>query len=281
MIIDTHSHIVASDEGRYPLTPRNLSGDWYRKTPHTDLEFLHCMDEAGVAKAVLVQPVGAYSYDNSYTADSAAATPARFASACCIDMQGDDPVRELDYWVRERGMQGIRLFALAASGDSWLDDERTFPVWEKAAELQAHVIVTIFAKQFPQLARVLRRFPETSVSLDHCGFPALAAPSFEGAKPLFELAPLGNLYCKVSTIVLDAASRDGADPGAFLEQLVGAFGADHVMWGSDFCQTHDRNYLELVGLAKSAFARLPLDDQHQCLAGTAMSLWPTLFEETG
>ena len=69
--------------------------------------------------------------------------------------------------------------------------------------------------------------------------------------------------------------------GAFLEQLVGAFGADHVMWGSDFCQTHDRNYLELVGLAKSAFARLPLDDQHQCLAGTAMSLWPTLFEETG
>jgi predicted TIM-barrel fold metal-dependent hydrolase len=276
VIIDTHTHIVANDEERYPLTPRNLSGDWYRKTPHTDIEFLHCMDVAGVAKAVLVQPVGAYSYDNTYTADSAAATPSRFASACCIDMQGKDPVRELEYWIRERGMHGVRFFALAASGDSWLDDERTFPVWERATELGAHVIVTIFSQQFPQLARVLRRFPTTRVSLDHCGFPSLTGPPFDEAQPLFELAALGNLYCKVSTIVLDAASREGADPCAFVEQLTRAFGANHVMWGSDFCQTHDRDYLQLVALARSAFSSLSADDRTWCLAGTAMKMWPSL-----
>lgn len=276
VIIDTHTHIIASDHDRYPLTPRNLSGEWYKESPHTDAEFLACMDAAGVDKAVLVQPIGAYSYDNSYTADSALSSPSRFASACCIDMEADDPVKMLEYWVGERGMQGIRLFALSASGESWLDRERTFPIWERAAELEAHVIVTVFAHQLPQLRSVLQRFPETKVSLDHCGFPALAGPPWEGADALFELSELGNLYCKVSSIVIDAASKDGTDPCSFISNLVANFGADHVMWGSDFCQTHDRNYDQLVALGKNAFSCLSQEDQGRCLGGTAMSLWPSL-----
>ena len=276
MIIDTHTHIVSSDHDRYPLNPRNLSGEWYKKSPHTDVEFLACMDATGVSKAVLVQPIGAYTYDNSYTADSAAKTPERFASACCIDMEADNPLGMLEHWAVKRKMQGIRLFALSARGDSWLDDERTYPVWERAAELGVHVIVTIFGHQLPQLRRVLERFPTTRVSLDHCGFPALDGPPFDAASPLFELATLGNLYCKVSSIVIDAASQDDAEPSQFIQKLVSEFGADHVMWGSDFCQTHDRTYVELVALAKDAFSCLSSEDQTWCFAGTAKSLWPSL-----
>lgn len=275
-MIDTHTHVVASDHERYPFTPRNLSGEWYKESPHTDAEFLTCMDAAGVEKAVLVQPIGAYSYDNSYTADSAAKTPERFASACCVDMEAGDPVRALDYWLVERGMEGVRLFALSAGGETWLDDEKTFPVWKRASELGAHIIVTIFAHQLPQLRSVLKRFPESRVSLDHCGFPTLASPAFQAAEPLFEMAELGNLYCKVSSIVIDSASKGGADPYPFVERLVAAFGADHVMWGSDFCQTHDRNYDQLVALAKNAFSSLSPEDQAWCFAGTAKSLWPSL-----
>ena len=61
-----------------------------------------------------------------------------------------------------------------------------------------------------------------------------------------------------------------------IERLVAEFGADHVMWGSDFCQIHDRNYDQLVALAKSAFSSLSSEDQSWCFARTAMSLWPSL-----
>jgi predicted TIM-barrel fold metal-dependent hydrolase len=191
-------------------------------------------------------------------------------------MEADDRVRVLEHWTIERGMQGVRFFALSATGDSWLDDERTYPVWEKAAELGVHVIVTIFSHQLPQLRQVLERFPETRISLDHCGFPTLAGPPWDAASPLFELAKLGNLYCKVSSIVIDAASRGAAEPCIFIQKLVSEFGADHVMWGSDFCQTHDRTYDELVALAKNAFSYLSTEDQTWCFAGTAKSLWPSL-----
>jgi len=269
-MIDTHTHIVADNHQRYPLKPRSLSGQWYLDAPHTASQLLACMNDASVEKAVLVQAVGAYTYENDDAADSGCAQPDRFATACCIDPLAEGASDTLRYWIEKRGMQGVRLFAIAGpgSGASWLGDPKTFAVWRTAAELGAHVIVTILGHQLAELQAALRRFPDVRVSLDHCGFPDIAQP-----EPLFSLADEANLYCKVSSIVLEAAS--GA-PEAFVESLVARFGAERVMWGSDFCQTHDRSYGELVSLACTAFSSLSAAQQHQCFVATPLSLWPSL-----
>ena len=271
MIVDTHTHVVASDEDAYPLSPRPLSGPWYREAPCSAERLIDEMDAAGVDRAVLVQPLGAYSFDNRYAADSAAAHPERFVSACCVDPDGEDPVAEMTRWVLEWGMHGARLFALAQPGASWLAEERTFPLWERAAELGAHVIVTIFGHQLPELRQVLERFPETQVSLDHCAFPEVACP-----EPLFAMADLPNLHLKVTTHLLDAAEKAEGEPAPFVTRLVDRFGSGRVMWGSDFCQTHDRPYAELVELGRRAFAGLEAEPREACLGGTALRLWPGL-----
>jgi len=272
-VIDSHVHVVSSDEDAYPLQPLPLSGAWYRDAPCSAEGLLAEMDAAGVARAILVQPLGAYSYDNRYTADSALRHPGRFTSVCCVDVNGPDPVGALTHWVRERGMRGVRLFALAREGPSWLEDPRTFPLWERAARLEARVLVTIFAHQIPALARVLKRFPETPVALDHCGFPELRREPWPEAAPLFALDAFPNLHLKVSTHVLDAAAREG-EARRFVAALVQRFGAERVMWGSDFCQTHDRPYAELVRLGREAFSGLSAAEQARCLGGTAAALWP-------
>lgn len=268
MIVDTHTHVVAPDRAAYPLSPRPLSGAWYDEAPCSAQELAEQMGAAGVDRAVLVQAVGAYSFDNRYLADIAAATPERFVSACCVDPDGDDPVGTLSHWLGERGMQGVCLFALAAEGASWLADPRTFPLWECAVRHDAHVIVTIFARQIDELRRVLTRFPDARVSLDHCAFPDIADP-----EPLFALADLPNLHLKVSTHVIDAAGKTDGDAAPFVRKLVDRFGADRIMWGSDFCQTHDRSYGELVALGRRAFAALDAASQAACLGGTAQRLW--------
>jgi len=272
-VIDSHVHVIAPDEDAYPLQPFPLSGAWYREAPCSAEELLAQMDAAGVARAILVQPLGAYSYDNRYTADSALRHPGRFTSVGCVDAIGPDPVGALRYWVRERGMRGVRLFALSREGPSWLEDPHTFPLWDCAAELGARVVVTIFAHQIPALARVLRRFPETRVALDHCGFPQLGREPWPEAAPLFALADFANLYLKVSTHVLDAAAREG-DAKRFVAALARRFGAQRLLWGSDFCQTHDRPYAALVALGREAFSGLSAAEQAQCLGLTAAALWP-------
>jgi len=267
-MIDTHTHVIGPDKRRYPLDPRDLSGEWYLEAPHSAEDLKTRMDAAGVEKAVLVQAVGAYTYDNSYAADSAAASPGRFASACCIDAVAADAVETLHYWASERGMHGVRLFALARGGGSWLADPSTFPLWEEAEHLDLHIIVTIFETQLGELRSVLRHFPRARVSLDHCAFPDVSDPA-----PLFEIARESNLFCKVSSVVLESA---GSEAPRFVTALVDRFGADRVMWGSDFCQTHDRPYTELVALAQQSFSGLSSSERERCFVTTPRSVWPSL-----
>ena len=271
MIVDTHTHVVAPDREAYPLSPRPLSGPWYDEAPCSAPELAELMNEAGVDRAVLVQGVGAYSFDNRYVADAAAGAPERFTAACCVDPEGADPVAELSRWLARDEVEGVRLFALASRGRSWLADPPGRALWECAERHGAHVIVTLFARQLPELREALERFPAVPVSLDHCAFPDVNDP-----EPLLALADLPNLHLKVTTHVLDAARRVDGSPAPFAERLVARFGAERVMWGSDFCQTHDRPYGELVTLAQEAFAGLPAEARAACLGRTAERLWPGL-----
>ncbi len=275
-LVDTHTHVVSSDHERYPLSPRKLSGTWYLDAPASAAELVAAMDKSGVDQAILVQGVGAYSFDNRYAADAAMANSRRFTAACCIDVEAENALEMLSYWIDGRGMTGIRLFALASEGPSWLIDPRTDPVWERATELAAHIIVTILPRQLDELDHTLARFPETPVSLDHCAF-ALAEP--ETATRLFELARHPNLHLKVSTHVLDDAARQEGSARLMVRRLVDEFGAERLMWGSDYCQTHDRSYAELVAFAREAFGGLTPAERTACFSGTARRLWPTLADQ--
>lgn len=268
MLIDSHVHVIAPDRARYPFTPRPLSGQWYIDGPCSADELLVQMDACGVDRAILVQAVGAYSFDNAYAADAARANPARFASAACIDPLADRATETLETWIRGEGMQGVRIFAVSRSDETWLDDRRTYPLWERAMALGAHLIVTIMNHQLPALIRFLDAFRDAPISLDHCAFPDPAAP-----ESLFALARYPNLHLKVTTHVLDAAIEHAGEALPFLRQLVDAFGAERLMWGSDFCQIQGRRYAELVTLGRSAFEGLPQVEREACLGGTAARLW--------
>jgi predicted TIM-barrel fold metal-dependent hydrolase len=272
-LVDCHTHVVSSDHETYPLNPRELSGEWYLDGPASAEDLARDMADSGVSHAVLVQGVGAYRYDNRYAADAAAASPETFVSACAIETEASGAPGELTYWVDERGMRGVRLFALSREGPSWLADKATFPVWERAAELGAHIIVTILPHQLDELDQVLQQFPTSPVSLDHCAF---ALSDTRTRAKLFELATHPNLHLKVSTHNLDDAVRADGQAHTLVRELVDQFSAERVMWGSDFCQTHDRPYRELVALGRDAFSTLDTGERRACLRETPMRLWPTL-----
>ena len=171
--------------------------------------------------------------------------------------------------------RGVRLFTIGQYGHP-LDDPRSIDLWRCAADEGLHVIVTVLADGLPALDAALDTLPRVPVSLDHCGFPELTGPPWTDQAALFALARHENLHLKVSTHVLDAAEQATGDPGSFARALAEHFGAERMMWGSDFCQTHDRSYAELVALGRRAFEGLPPDDRALVLGGTALRLWPAL-----
>ena len=89
-LVDTHTHVIAGDETRYPLRPSGVGSDWYREAPCTVEELAALTAGAGVDAAVLVQAFGPYADDNSYVVDAAAAYPGRFVSVVVVDAEHPD-----------------------------------------------------------------------------------------------------------------------------------------------------------------------------------------------
>jgi L-fuconolactonase len=274
VIVDTHVHVVAADTRRYPLCPTGPDLDWFREAPVTVEGFLALMTAAGVDRAVLVQPMSAYGFDNRYVIDSARTHAGRLASVVIVET-ADDPARRLRAMAGE-GVSGVRVFAIGNPKLGRLDDPRSLVLWETAAELELVVVVTILPPQLPELRAAAERFPEVTVALDHCAFPDLSSgPPYVKAGELFELATMPNVHLKVSSHLLEQA-ESADDPRDLIDRLAAVFGADRLLWGSDFPQTHDRSYVELLALGRTACSRLSPADQRRFLGENALRLWPRL-----
>ncbi|MBI2887491.1 MAG: amidohydrolase [Chloroflexi bacterium] len=276
MMVDTHVHVVSEDRQRYPLQPTGLTLSWVEAMPVTTESLLQRLEEAHVERAVLVQAISAYGYDNRYTAESAQRHADRCTSVCIIDPVAPGAADTLEQWVRERGMWGVRLFTATEPEATWLDDEATFPVWQRAGALGIPVCVQMRAHQIPRLRRVVERFPEVSVALDHLAGPRLEEGSSTPPPELLDLARYPNLHLKFSTVNLDALARARANTEDFFRRLIDAFGVRRLMWGSNYPATYDRPYGEMAELARRTFAFLSEDEREWLLGETALSLWPEL-----
>jgi L-fuconolactonase len=278
VIVDTHVHVIASDAERYPLQPIGIGSNWFREHPVSVEEFAATASACGVDRAVLVQAFGAYGSDNSYVLDAAAAAPDRFVSVGIVDPADPDAPATLRRLAEVPGFSGVRLFGIGPTTPDWFDGPAGVALWEVAAELDLRVLATLLAPELRRLRRMTEHFPEVPVVLDHCGFPDLrGGPPYPNAGSLFALADHAPLHLKVTSHLLEDADQQSPDgAAAIVERLAAEFGATRLVWGSDYPQTHDRSYAELVDLGRGACAGLPVDDQAAVLAGNARRLWPAL-----
>jgi L-fuconolactonase len=276
MIVDTHVHVVSEDQRKYPrqVAPGAL-GEWVRSMSAEMLLSLNA--EAGIDKTILVQAYSAYKYDNSYAADCAARYPGQFASVSILDPLKDNSQENLSYLVRERGMRGLRLFTTTETEGAWLDDPRTFPVWEGAQALGIPICIMALFHQIPRVRSVLQHFPGVTVALDHLAVPKLSGgPPYDGAQPLFELARFPNLFLKFSSVNLYSAAKGRSNAKEFFSRLLDCFGSGRMMWGSNFPATNDRSLKEQYDLARNELSFVSEADQRRLFGETALGLWPML-----
>lgn len=278
-VIDIHPHIIADDTKRYPLAP--LGGhqsDWSRTRPVTTEQMIAAMDKAGVAKAAIVQASTCYGHDNSYVADAVAAHPDRFTGVFSVDVLAPDAPERMRHWVGKK-LTGMRLFTIGSTMTeqaSWLDDPKTYPAWDCAGELGLSICLQMSAKAFPQMIKMLERFPKVRVILDHMGRPALEdGPPYAAAESLFALAKYPTVYLKVTERNFTGSRKGKATPESFFAKVVSAFGASRLAWGSNY-PSSEGSLPELLALAKSSLESLPQADQDWIFAKTAQSLYPAL-----
>jgi L-fuconolactonase len=131
----------------------------------------------------------------------------------------------------------------------------------------------VFPRQLPAAIALAQRFPEQPFVLDHIAKPPIAEGTLSPwREQIRELAKLPNVLCKVSGMVTEAnlTAWKPADFRPFLEVVFEAFGADRLMYGSDWpvCLLAG-SYAQIQGLAADYVSALDAAAKEKFFGGNA------------
>jgi hypothetical protein len=181
--------------------------------------------------------------------------PDRSAALASVDIIGmDDPAAELERQVDRLDAHGVKVYPSYWTQDGHegflMDDqERAFPLWERAAELGLDVVAVHKAVPFGDVPMepygvedvedAAQCFPELNFEIVHGGFVLAEETGWQVAKH-------DNVYVNLEITAMDAALR----PDGFVETMenllwaAGEDGLDRILWGSGTPQYHPRLLLE-------------------------------------
>ncbi len=283
-IVDVHNHVIAADTAAYPHDP--LGGHasaWSQERPVDAAGLLRAMQDAGVARSVVVQASTCYGHDNRYLVDAVRAQPRHYLGVGSLDILADDAVARIDRWMAA-GLSGLRVFVAghtAADRSIRLDDPRGHAAWAHASEQRIPVCVQLRADGLPQLETVLTRFPQAIVLLDHFARPDIAdGPPYAQAAALFALARHPGLHFKFTTHNVRESRAGLATQASFCRAVVDAFGARRIAWGSNFPASSGSLH-QLLQDALEATATLSVAERDWIFSRTAHALYPALSAMEG
>ena len=279
MIIDTHTHVIATDTTKYPLAPLfGKQSDWSAAHPIDYPDMVAAEKAAHVDKAVLVQASSAYAFDNSYVADSVAAHPERFTGVFSIDVVAADNLARMKHWMG-KGLTGMRIFTSGsthAEQETFFAEEASFPVWQYASDQGLSVCMQMRVVGLPLLETVIKRFPKARILLDHFArAEAAEGAPFASAAQLWALSKYPNVYLKLTHRPIEQSVKGKSTSEAFLGKAISEFGAERMCWGSNFPAAKEP-LPELIAMARKALSFLPQGDQDQIFYKTALKLYPAL-----
>ena len=271
LLFDSHAHLVADDQARYPRNPMQRAanapyrapgvigkpGGQHGPNPVNEVpdarSTLHWMKEENVDGIVAVQKRMIYRYDNSYILDSSDKYPDLFSAVVILDAEDAGTPALVRKYTRENGLAGVRLFGgrKADGGMPWLNSLNALKTWDVAQELGLVMDLEVLSEggggpSIPAIIELTRRYPEIRIVLDHLLEPEMAEGEHFGLDERYEkLAGEKNIFFKFTSINLDICREARIPADKVLRRAADLYGADHLMWGSDI-GTSSGTYKDMV-----------------------------------
>jgi L-fuconolactonase len=296
-LFDSHAHLVADDQTRYPRNPMKrspnapprlpgvigLPGGKHGLNPVNEVpdvgRMLQWMQDERVEGAVAVQKRMTYRFDNSYILDSSDAYPDTFSAVVILDAEDEGTPALVRSYIEKHGLAGVRLFGgREADGTMpWLNSPRALETWAVANEYGIVMDLEVLAigGGGPSVAAIIelaRRFPNLRVVLDHMLEPEVEDDNYGFDERFVPLAAEPNIFFKFTSINLDIYRETDTTARDVLREAVDMFGADRIMWGSDI-GTSSGTYKDMVQRMLDATTLLTDAERHAVLYETGKKVF--------
>lgn len=271
LLFDSHAHLVADDQDRYPRNPMQRAKDAPYRHPGVigkpgghhgpnpineipdAIRMLQWMKEENVDGMVAVQKRMIYRLDNSYILDSSDKYPDLFSAVVILDAEDETTPGLVRKYIRENGLAGVRLFGGRKPDGSmpWLNSPEALRTWEVAQEFGLVMDLEVLSEggggpSVPAIIELARKYPAIRIVLDHLLEPEMQEGDHYGLDERYQkLSGEKNIFFKFTSINLDICREENIPAEKVLRRAVDMFGAEHVMWGSDI-GTSSGTYKEMV-----------------------------------
>lgn len=239
--IDAHAHVFTRS---LSLT----SGRRYTPDYNATLQdYLAHLDVHGLSHGVLVQP-SFLGTDNHYLLDALAQAPDRLRGVVVVEPGIEGAQLQA---MAGQGVVGIRLNLMGKPLPDFTESQWA-PLFKQVAALGWHVELHRHVEDLPCLIRGLLPFG-CKIVIDHFGRPdarqGVDDPAF---RALLELGLTGQVWVKVSAIYRlgGDAEQNTAFANAALPLLVQTFGAQRLVWGSDWPHTQHEQQVSYASVVE-------------------------------
>jgi L-fuconolactonase len=232
MRIDAHQHFwrIAERNGAWP--PPELAAI-HRDFLPPDLAPL--LVQHGVKRTVLVQSMPNQD-DTRFMLGLAKNHDFIAGVVGWVDMKQADAPEQIAALAADAHLKGLRPMLQDLEDDRWIDDAALAPAVQAMLEHGLSFDALVLPRHLPALLAFAERFPQLPIVIDHGAKPGIAQALMEPwRRDLARLAALPQVHCKLSGLVTESgADWDVARLQPYVEHILDAFGAERVIWGSDW-----------------------------------------------
>lgn len=273
--IDAHHHFWHPARGDYGWMPPD---DPVLTRPYHPADLAPGLEQTGVTATVLVQAAPSLA-ETDYLLGIADCTPHVARVVGWIDFEDPGQVDTLRRLARHPKFAGVRPMIQDLPDDTWM--LRADVQWAYEALIARDLTFDGlgFPRHIPHFATLLTRHPQLRAVLDHCLKPQLrrhGPDSFATwAEGMTRLARDTSAFIKLSGLVTE---HDEMPSDTLLrpytDHVLAAFGADRVMWGSDWPVSRLRcDYADWHALAGRLTDHLSEPDRARVFGGTAAEFY--------
>ena len=273
MIIDSHQHFWQVGRFDYPWMTNDVEVLYRDYLPPT-LEPI--LERNGVAKTVLVQASDSMA-ESRWLLSLADAYPFIAGVVGWVDLEGPEVQQQLDELTTHQKFKGVRHLVESESADNWLAQPAVLRGLQQLASSGTSYDLLVHTRHLKHVRTVAETCPNLSLVIDHAAKPPIALGEIkEWAQELRPVAVYKNIHCKLSGLVTEANYNGWQvdDLRPFVECVLDLFGAERLMFGSDYpvclvAASYDRVLESLQEILKD----LNAEEQKQIFAGNASKFY--------
>ncbi|MDV0439235.1 amidohydrolase family protein [Xanthomonas sacchari] len=275
-IIDAHVHFWRLARGDYAWLTPDL-GVLYRDYLPEDLAAT--LDTHGVTALVAVQAAQSEA-ETRYLLQLARTEPRIVGVVGWVDFDTADVAARIAALCADGAglLKGLRPMVQDLADPQWLAQPQLDAAFDALLQHDLAFDALVRPLHLPALLARLQRHPHLRVVLDHAAKPAIGGADFRAwADGVVQLAQHPNVVCKLSGLLTELPADAALDTpllAPYVAHLFACFGAQRLLWGSDWpVLTQRADYAAWMALAQAWVAQHAAGAAEAVFAGTARRVY--------